>query len=140
MALAADVELASSHLRLYSVHFESKGGNEPFRGDQAAELAEDAAEARGGVIIGGDMNSGAYLGDLREGTRKDSATMALFARGYADSHAGLPTEERITTRSGVVIDLIFGRGVEFLKAGIGDKQRWDHLSDHLPVWARLRVG
>jgi endonuclease/exonuclease/phosphatase family metal-dependent hydrolase len=139
MAVAADMKVGNRILRVYSVHFESKGGNEPFRGAQAAELADDAKSAREGSIIGGDMNSGAYLGDLLDGTKKDSATLALFARGYADAHARIPADERITTRSGVVIDLIFGKGVEFLEAGIGSKERWGELSDHLPVWARVRM-
>jgi hypothetical protein len=85
------------------------------------------------------MNSGAYLGDLREGTKKDSATLALFARGYEDAHAALAPDDRITTRSGVVIDLLFGKGVRFLEVGIGKKERWGDLSDHLPVWARLQL-
>jgi endonuclease/exonuclease/phosphatase family metal-dependent hydrolase len=140
MALAADVKVGEKILRLYSVHFESKGGNEPFRGGQAAELAEDALSAPAGAVIGGDMNSGAYLADLREGTKKDSATLALFARGYADAHARLAPDDRITTRSGVVIDLLFGRGVQFLEAGIGAKEWWGGLSDHLPVWAKLRLA
>jgi endonuclease/exonuclease/phosphatase family metal-dependent hydrolase len=140
MALAADVKVGGHDLRLYSVHFESRGGNEPFRGAQAAELADDGATALGGVVIGGDMNCGSYLEDLREGTKKDSATLALFARGYKDSHAALAADDRITTRSGVVIDVVFGRKVEFLNAGIGDKERWNDLSDHLPVWTRLRLG
>jgi endonuclease/exonuclease/phosphatase family metal-dependent hydrolase len=138
-AVAADMKIGERILRLYSVHFESRGGNEPFRGAQAAELAEDAKSAPAGAIIGGDLNSGAYLDDLRHGTKKDSATLALFARGYEDAHSGLAAEERITTRSGVVIDLIFGKGVEFLEAGIGEKERWGDLSDHLPVWARVRL-
>jgi endonuclease/exonuclease/phosphatase (EEP) superfamily protein YafD len=48
--------------------------------------------------------------------------------------------ERATSRSGYPIDLIFGRGVTFADAGVGPAERWDDLSDHRPVWARLRLG
>jgi endonuclease/exonuclease/phosphatase family metal-dependent hydrolase len=140
MALAADVRSGARALRVYSAHFESRPENEEYREAQAIELAEDALGAPGGAVIGGDLNTGGYLADLRSGSRPDGATQALLARGYADAHAGLAPDRRTTTRSGVVIDLIFGRRVTFEGAGVGGAGRWGRLSDHLPVWAKLRLG
>jgi endonuclease/exonuclease/phosphatase family metal-dependent hydrolase len=140
MALAADVRIGAWALRVYSAHFESRPENEGYREAQAIELAGDAMNGTGSVIIAGDLNTGGYLADLRSGTPSDRATQALFAGGYADAHAGRAPDSRITTRSGVVIDLIFGRGVTFEGAGVGDAGRWGRLSDHLPVWAKLRLG
>jgi len=138
MALAADVRVGDRYLHLYSVHFESGRTNDRYRDDQALELVEDADLKLHGVIIGGDMNTSEYMGDLRDGTSNDGATRVLREAGYADSHAGLSPDERITTPSGVVIDLLFGKGVEFSGAGIGRPEDWAGLSDHYPVWARVR--
>jgi endonuclease/exonuclease/phosphatase family metal-dependent hydrolase len=139
MALAVDVRVGQRYLHLYSVHFESGRTNGRFRDDQALELVEAANLAPHGVVIGGDMNTSEYLGDLRNGTVSDGATRVFFEAAYADAHAALPAEERITTPSGVVIDLIFGKGVAFAGAGIGRPEEWAGLSDHYPVWARVRL-
>jgi len=139
MALAVDVTVGVRTLRAYSAHLESKRENQKYREAQAEELAADALGAGPKVIIGGDLNTGAYLDDLLYGGTSDGATQALIAGGYADAHAGLLPADRNTTRSGVVIDLIFGRGVAFTGAGIGDPARWGELSNHLPVWAKLRL-
>ena len=139
MALAADVRVGERYLHLYSVHFESGRTNDRYRDDQALELVEDASLRPHGVIIGGDMNTSEYLGDLRNGTANDGATRVLRESGYADAHAALTAGERITTPSGVVIDLLFGKGVEFTGAGVGAPVEWAGLSDHYPVWARARL-
>ena len=136
--LAADVKVGKRYLHLYSVHLESGRTNDRFRDDQALELVEDANLKPHGVLIGGDMNTSAYLGDLRDGTEHDGATRVLREAGYADAHAALPPDERLTTPSGVVIDLIFGKNVTFAGGGIGAREAWDGLSDHYPVWARAR--
>lgn len=139
MALAADVKIGERYLHLYSVHFESGRTNDRFRDDQVLELVEDANLKPHGVIIGGDMNTSEYLGDLRDGTTNDGATRVLLEAGYADAHAALPADRRITTPSGVVIDLIFGKSVTFAGAGIGGPEEWAGLSDHYPVWTRART-
>ena len=139
MALAADVKVGACHLHLYSVHFESGRTNDRYRDDQALELVEDANLKPHAVIIGGDMNTSEYLGDLRNGTANDGATRVFREAGYVDAHAGLPTVERITTPSGVVIDLIVGKGVTVLDAGVGSREEWADVSDHYPVWARVRL-
>jgi len=140
MAVAADARIGNRYLRLYSVHFESGRGADAYREDEARELVEDAASLAQGVIIGGDMNTSAYLGDLRDGTAADSAAQALAAAGYADAHAGLAPDARVTSPSGVLIDLIFGKGAAFTGAGVGSRGQWEGLSDHYPVWARVRLG
>jgi endonuclease/exonuclease/phosphatase family metal-dependent hydrolase len=145
MALAADVRIGEKRLRVYSVHFESGGISEMvsspdrYREAEARELIADAADVQHGVIVGGDMNVGGYIGVLKGERPSEPATAALFAAGYADAHASLPAEERITTDSGVVIDLVFGRGVRLVDAGVGRREVWGGLSDHLPVWARVRL-
>jgi len=139
MALAADVKIGRRYLHVYSVHLESGRAGGRFREAQALELTGDALDKPHGVIIGGDMNTPGYLGDLRNGTARDGATRVLREAGYTDAHAGLAPEERITTPSGAAIDLIFGKGVAFTGAGVGSRREWAGLSDHYPVWARVRL-
>ena len=139
MALAADVKIGARFLRLYSVHLESGNANDDYRLAQAVEVAEDGLASRFGAIIGGDINTGRYLADVRDGTALERVTQALFQRGYVDAHAAHPPERRITTRSGVIIDVIFGRGVEFVESGVGSAGKWRDVSDHVPVWALVRL-
>ncbi len=145
VALAADVRIGERMLRVYSVHFDSghRGhgaqGADAYREAQARELIEDASRLRQGVVIGGDMNVGRYLRSLGEDGPREPTTHALVEAGYEDAHAALPVGERVTTDSGVAIDLIFGRGVRFTAAGVGPRVVWGGLSDHLPVWARVSL-
>jgi endonuclease/exonuclease/phosphatase family metal-dependent hydrolase len=139
VALAADVRVGDRLLRVYSVHFESGDRGDAYRADQARELVEDAADLQRGVVLGGDMNVGRYPG-LRAGdASREAAIGALVEGGYEDAHATLPREGRVTTDSGAVMDLIFGRGVGFAASGVGPGEVWGGLSDHLPVWARLSL-
>ena len=143
VALTADIRIGERMLRVYSVHFESglrgSGPNGPdaYRKAQARELIDDASGLHQGVVIGGDMNVGRYLGFRGEGGPREPITEALVEAGYQDAHTPLPRNDRVTTDSGVAIDLIFGRSVRFAESGVGSRQVWGGLSDHLPVWARL---
>jgi endonuclease/exonuclease/phosphatase family metal-dependent hydrolase len=137
MGLAADVKIGNRMLRVYSVHFESKAG-QTYRPFQAAELADDGLGGQQ-VLIGGDMNCTEYRADLASGSSTDGVTQALLQRGYADAHGGMTPADRATSRSGYPIDLVFGKGVTFAGAGIGSADRWDRLSDHRPVWTRVRL-
>jgi len=143
LALAADLRIGERTLRVYAVHFESgHGGDGPssprgYREAQARELIEDASELDGSVVIGGDMNVGRYLGLRGEEDSREPVSMALLEAGYEDAHAALPPGGRVTTDSGLAIDLIFGRGVSFTAPGVGARKIWGGLSDHLPVWARV---
>ncbi len=145
VALAADVRIGERMLRVYSVHFESgrrgHGSRAPdaYREAQARELIEDASELHGGVVIGGDMNVSRYLGLRGEDGSREPTTSALVGAGYEDAHAALARGERVTTDSGVAVDLIFGRGVRFTGAGVGPREVWGGLSDHLPVWASVSL-
>lgn len=145
VALAADVRVGERMLRVYSVHFESgrrgRGSSSPdaHREAQARELIEDVSELQRGVVIGGDMNVGRYLGLRGQDESHEPATSALVEAGYEDAHAALPRGERVTTDSGAAIDLIFGRGVRFAESGVGPREVWRGLSDHLPVWARISL-
>ena len=129
MALAADVQVGDGILHVYSVHLESGRRSGECRRVQAEELAEDATGRPFGAVVGGDMN-------CPPGTD----VMRAFTDGFVDAHADLPSEARATTRSGAAIDMILGRRVRFTAAGIGLPERWDRLSDHRPVWARLKLG
>ena len=145
VALAADVRIGERTLRVYSVHFDSghrghgSRGADAYREAQARELIEDASGLDQGVVMGGDMNVGRYLGPLGEDEPLEATTSALVEAGYEDAHAALPVGERVTTDSGVAIDVIFGRGVRFMAAGVGPRAVWGGLSDHLPVWARASL-
>ncbi len=145
VALAADVRIGERMLRVYSVHFESghrghgSGGPDAYREAQARELIEDASELDRGVVMGGDMNVGRYLGLRGEDGSREPTTKALVEAGYVDAHAALPPDERVTTDSGLAIDLIFGRGVRFTGSGVGPRGVWGSLSDHLPTWARVSL-
>ena len=140
MALAADVRIGRLLLRVYSVHFESGRHFAAHRREQALELIGDAGDLPHPTVIGGDMNVGAYLADLREGTAGEPVTQAFAERGWHDAHAALPAAERVTTNSGAVIDLIMGSGPRFTEAGIGPAATWANLSDHRPVWARISLA
>lgn len=139
MALAADIKIGQRYLHLCCTHLESGRGNERLRAQQAEELARDASARPFNLVLGGDINCGSYLSDLHSGSAGDAATQTFFANGFSDAHAHLPLAERTTTASGVVVDLILGRGVVFTAAGVGPRSKWGELSDHLPVWATVRV-
>ena len=121
------------------MHFESGDRGDVYRADQARELIEDAAGLQRGVVIGGDMNVGRYPGSRPADASREPAIGALVEGGYEDGHVALPREERVTTDSGAVMDLIFGRGVGFEASGVGPREVWGGLSDHLPVWARVSL-
>lgn len=146
MAISADVRMGEKLLRVYAVHFESgsrsDGGHtaDVYREGQVKELIEDASGVPHGVVIGGDMNTGRYLNRLRAGPSAEPVTDALFDAGYEDAHSFLPASHRATSTSHVAIDLIFGRGVAVSDSGIGPTHVWGGLSNHLPVWTRVRIG
>ena len=111
---------------MYSVHFESgrTRNSDAYRESQAGELIDDASEVNRGVVVGGDMNVGRYLGLRGENRSPEPVTGTLVKAGYEDAHAAIPRDERVTTDSGVAIDLIFGRRVRFTGSGIGPREIW----------------
>lgn len=145
IAVAADARVGDSLLRLYSVHFESgrrgrgHSNRDQIRRSQALEVAADASGVPHPVLIGGDMNVAGYLGTL-SGVRSEPATSLLFEDGFVDAHMSLDPQQRISSDSGIVIDLVVGRGVTFVDAGVGSASRWGDLSDHLPIWTRVALA
>jgi endonuclease/exonuclease/phosphatase family metal-dependent hydrolase len=139
MALAADVRIGDRLLRVYSVHFESGPLADHFREAEVRELIGDATIVTHGVMIGGDMNCGHYISVLKGEMQREPVTSSLLGSGYSDAHSHLPVETRITTASQAIIDLLFGRGVEFLDGGVAPHIFWAGLSDHYPVWSRVRL-
>ena len=145
VALAADVRIGERMLRVYSVHFESgdrgrgSWSGDAYREAQARELIEDASGLNRGVVIGGDMNVSRYLGLRYDDGSSEPTTGALLGAGYEDAHGALESGERVTSDSGVAIDLIFGRGVRFTESGVGPRAVWGGLSNHLPAWARVSL-
>lgn len=144
IALAADLRVGERLLRLYAVHFESgrggrgEGNRDAIRRSQAVELVDDAKGVPYPILIGGDMNVVGYQQTLRSGIA-DPATAALFDAGFADAHLAMDPGTRITSDSGVIIDLVVGRDVTFVASGIGSVEVWGDLSDHLPIWTRVAL-
>ena len=145
VAVGADVRIGDRLLRVYSVHFESgrlrrqTAARDRYRQRQAGEIIDEATAVDHPVVIGGDMNVVGYLESLQAAGGAEPTIAEFTAAGYRDAHAEIPPARRITTDSGVVIDLIVGRGVTFVDAGIGAPDPWSRLSDHVPVWARVRI-
>lgn len=144
MAVMADIDVNGSPLRVYAVHFDSGFQDDMNRKAQAGELVAHAAGAPGPVVAGGDMNTLQYLVDLSSGKFERDPTAPVFlASGYADAHAGLRASKRGTTRveygMRTVLDLIFVKGAAVTDRGICPAKICDPLSDHLPVWAVIRL-
>jgi endonuclease/exonuclease/phosphatase family metal-dependent hydrolase len=145
VALVADARVGDRLVRCCAVHFESgrrrKGteNRDRYRTSQAREVIEDARSVGHAVMIGGDMNVVDYLGSLLGDSRQDPTTSAFLDDGYADAHSSLRPADRITSDSNVLLDLIFVRNLEVIDAGVGSSAEWANLSDHLPVWVRVRL-
>lgn len=133
IAVTADVRVGEKVIRLYSVHFASGATDDSVRGAQAAETADHGAQWAAPALIGGDMNAGAYVLDLARGTEVDGVTTALLSRGWYDSHAPLPLDQRIT-QSVLILDLLFAERDWFDNPGICPEEICGHLSDHLAIW------
>lgn len=143
VAIGADLRIGERLLRCYAVHFESgRGGRgkrsrDGYRQSQAAELIDAGIGTQHGVVIGGDMNVLGYLQNDRPAP--EPTIRLLLDAGFVDAHAPMPRPDRITTDTDRTIDLIVGRAVRFIDAGVGPREIWGNLSDHLPVWARVRL-
>lgn len=135
----ADIQVGARFVHLFSLHFESSPADNDIQIAQAIETADLGKALPFGVAVAGDTNAPFYnfvlLGNSAPGI--DRVTEAFFERGYRDTHAALPLEER-GTRGPLVIDLIFGRGRPWSNPGICDPTVCDPLSDHRAVWATLR--
>jgi len=147
IAVVADVLIGGRILHLYSVHFESGLGDDPYRKAQAQELVADAADKPFPVIIGGDMNTIFYVVDLIFHTHRfDPTTKVFLSASYQDAHEGLTWQERATTEDNIlgiygVIDLFFVKGLAapILDRGVCPEERCGGLSDHMPIWFSLDI-
>jgi endonuclease/exonuclease/phosphatase family metal-dependent hydrolase len=141
VAISADAKIGSQLVRFYVLHLESELTAFDIRDAQAEEIAADAEGASHPVIVGGDFNTFLYFSDLEKGTLTEPAVKSFLDRGYADAHRGLPLAERYTSSDpfDMVIDLIMTRDVEVARAGRCPPERCQDLSDHLPVFAEIRV-
>ncbi len=145
ITLAADIEAPGKTVRVYSVHLNSDITKEAInnRTSQARDLVRDAQGIKAPVIMGGDFNTINYTMDLILRLDTDDAVKEMRQSGFKDAHASLPYRKRGTTGRDYlvrgVIDLIFVRGAEVVDRGICEPSTCGFLSDHLPVWARVRV-
>ena len=140
IAIAADAKIGSRLVRLYGLHLESTLSALDVRDAQAEEIALDGEALTQPAIAGGDLNTFFYFNDLEKGTLEEPAVKAFVDRGYADAHQALLLDARYTSFDPfpMVIDLILPRGLEVIEAGRCPPERCESLSDHLPVFARLR--
>ncbi len=140
--ITADIDFGGKPLRVYAVHTESSFSTSAIREIQAGEIIAHAAKFTQPVIVGGDFNCFGYLNDLRAGTYRDTGPKRFLESGYTDLHSLLKPSKRATTvpefGTRVVIDLIFARGVTAVESGICPYSVCDPLSDHIPVWSRIR--
>ncbi len=138
-ALFADVKIGEKILHVYSTHLEAYFYDSDIKIAQTRELAEDAEKQPFNVVVGGDMNS--YLYRFASPPESDAQIAEFLQRGLEDTHASLPLNQRITTHDPIdlIIDLIFSRPGTSRNPGVGSDSLWGTFSDHLPVWAVIKV-
>jgi len=138
MALAATLRVGGRGIPVYSFHLESGLADRNLRAAQAAELAADAASRPSPRILGGDSNAHGYLLDLVLCAGLEPAVPRFEAAGLRDAHRALLPPTRSTHLALVVVDLIL-TDAPAEESGVGSWTAWGGLSDHLPIWARLRL-
>jgi len=140
IAIAVDAKIGSQLVRFYAMHLESTLTALDIRDAQAEEIAADSEGVTHPVIAGGDLNTFFYFDDLDKGTLNEPAVRSFLERGYSDTHQNLPLDQRYTSFDPfpMVIDLIMTKNLEIVSAGRCAPERCGSLSDHLPVFARVR--
>ena len=140
IAIAADAKIGSRLVRLNVVHLESTLTTLDIRDAQSEEVAVDAEPVTHPIITGGDFNTFFYFDDIDTGVVREPAVKSFLDRGHTDAHQDVALDERYTSTDPFpqVIDLIFTRGAEVFEAGRCPPERCSTLSDHLPVYARIR--
>jgi endonuclease/exonuclease/phosphatase family metal-dependent hydrolase len=142
VAIAADMLVGTQLVRLYSLHLESTLTTLSIRDAQAVEIAADAAQVDYPVIAGGDLNAYGAKSDFLYDATRDGPTQAFLSAGFADAHAALLLDERDTSFDvlPLIIDFIFVRDAQSVAAGVCSRSRCGALSDHLPIWATIRLA
>ena len=127
-ATAAVLDVAGTHVGVWSVHLSTVLLGLGARLEQAQTMIDDAAPFAGPAIAGGDFNT-------TDPTSADQ-TIAMFEDAqWAWSSAG--TRDSVDTAAGsLLLDFVFARGLAAHEAGVF---RGDAGSDHRPVWARLEA-
>lgn len=123
-ALFADLDTPEGPLRVAAAHL---GLLKASRSDQVATLCEEvAAQAPGPVVVLGDFNE----------WRRDAGHLDLPA-GFRLLRPGpsFPARQPLAALDGMIL----GPGIEALAWGVHDSAAARRASDHLPVWADLRV-
>ncbi len=140
IALTADVKVGGRLLRLYVLHLASGVNDGPVRAAQAAEVVKDAAGAMPPVVVGGDFNAALYSFKLQGLGADDRVVTPFLAAGYSDAHGALPFMKRITLPDSIlVLDFLLCKGASCSAPGVCPVALCKGLSDHLPVWATVRL-
>ena len=141
VTVVADVRVGHDLVRVYCAHLESRVEAQDVRDSQACEIVADCAGLDGFVIVGGDLNAYDVLADLENDTSRDPVRSAFLEAGFSDAHDSITGGLRVTTVDPVplVIDFLFVRGFVAEDPGIGSVEGCRELSDHLPIWAMVKL-
>lgn len=124
-AVLADVRVAGKALRLVGMHLDLSG---LWRRRQARTILTelDHQPARLPTLLAGDLNEWRSGGCLRD---------------FCQHHAAVPLGPSFHARRPVGrLDRIFiSPGINLLDYGVHHSQLARNASDHLPVWARIRI-
>jgi endonuclease/exonuclease/phosphatase family metal-dependent hydrolase len=124
IALVTQMTTGSSHILLYNVHLESRGG-EDLRRQQIDEVIADVAKTPKDtpILVAGDFN-----------TRQSAppAVDALLRAGFNRAAGG-----EVTTKRGAALDWVFVRGP--LKVSNAVVHREVQASDHFPITLEIHL-
>lgn len=145
--LYADIRVGDALLRVVSVHYDDLPTEQDGRTEQAVGTGAFHADSPVPVVLGGDMNTFAYFGDLSPTATTSPGARALWSTGWVDLHNGLP--DRLTVPFGggdnpipAVVDLMWMREADASRSsdpGQCPVPDCGDLSDHMPVWATIDV-
>jgi endonuclease/exonuclease/phosphatase family metal-dependent hydrolase len=126
-AVLADVAVDGAELRIVGMHLDLSG---LWRRRQAkAVIAHvDACERAMSTVLMGDLNEWSLHG----GCLRDFGGKYRFAATGRSFHARRPM---------AALDrILVGPGVDVIDSGVHHSHKASLASDHLPIWAKLRVS
>ena len=126
-AVLADIALGGARLRVVGMHLDLSG---LWRRRQAQAILSHLAERDGDCpqVLMGDLNEWSTRG----GCLRDFAHHLLFAPCGRSFHASRPIAQ--------LDKIMVSPDLEILRSGAHDSPNARRASDHLPVWADLRIG
>jgi endonuclease/exonuclease/phosphatase family metal-dependent hydrolase len=126
-AVLADVALPGARLRVVGMHLDLSG---LWRRRQAQAILAHLAERDGDwpTVLMGDLNEWSTRG----GCLRDFAKHHLFAPCGHSFHASRPIAQ--------LDQIMVSPDLEILRSGAHASPTAQRASDHLPVWADLRIG